>query len=352
MMVASGARTCSGRHLRRLATLAVVLIMLGAVTSRAEASSLHRLASGTVAFSSDGTRYAAWQVRGDEQIVVFDTLTGQRRQITPPPGCKLHDEEEDGEPIISAAAGRFLLTCEEGDAQALLDVQSGVSVFLPKKTNGTSDWYRVGTRYVMGVNVLYDIATATSTSLHRPADLDAPGASTNGICPAVRHLVLRYQPQGLFKTFAYQGGLFAQGTGKHDDVQLDRCHGRPTILPGPSEPVKSPLRTGGEPSNFELGGGLLTWDTGHSAVNFEPNEETASRGTLSSYRPSTGRLRTWKLPRLSNNRGQDDESPGVYGYSAHTANTVFWIATRTLIGLGEEGIAVGTSSVYAASLRG
>jgi len=32
MMVASGATTCSGRHLRWLVTLALVLIMLGAVT--------------------------------------------------------------------------------------------------------------------------------------------------------------------------------------------------------------------------------------------------------------------------------------------------------------------------------
>jgi hypothetical protein len=114
--------------------------------------------------------------------------------------------------------------------------------------------------------------------------------------------------------------------------------------------MKSGRRTEGEPSNFELGGGLLTWDTGHSAVNFEPNEETASRGTLSSYQLSSGKRRTWKLPRLSINRGQDDESPGVYGYSAHTANTVFWIATRMLVGVGEGSVAVGTSSIYAAPL--
>ena len=59
-----------------------------------------------------------------------------------------------------------------------------------------------------------------------------------------------------------------------------------------------------------------------------------------------------------------DEAPGLRKRTADISthlkfllesqdpNTVFWIATRTLIGLGEEGIAVGTSSVYAASLRG
>lgn len=61
-----------GRYRHGLAALAVGL---SAGASPAIASSLHRLASGTVAFSSDGTRFVAWQNRGDEQIVAFDTLT-------------------------------------------------------------------------------------------------------------------------------------------------------------------------------------------------------------------------------------------------------------------------------------
>jgi hypothetical protein len=40
---------------------------------------------------------------------------------------------------------------------------------------------------------------------------------------------------------------------------------------------------------------------------------------------------------------------GVFGYSTHTANTVLWIATRTLL-FGEAGSVVGTSAVYAAPL--
>ena len=161
-----------GGYRHGLAALAVGLIMLGAVASPAAASSLHRLASGTVAFSSDGTRFVAWQNRGDEQIVVFDALTRRRRSITPPAGCRLHDEAESGEPVISAAAGRFLLECEEGDAQALLDVRTGKTILMPKKTNGTSDWNQVGSRYVMVVNVIYDNATGASTRLDRTADLD------------------------------------------------------------------------------------------------------------------------------------------------------------------------------------
>jgi hypothetical protein len=68
-----------GRYRHGLAALAVGLIMLSAGASPAVASSLRRLASGTVAFSSDGTRFVAWQNRGDEQIVVFDTLTEVER---------------------------------------------------------------------------------------------------------------------------------------------------------------------------------------------------------------------------------------------------------------------------------
>jgi hypothetical protein len=322
----------------------VALLTVLASASQGLGSPLRQLAASTVAFSSDGTRYAAWQVRGDEQIVVFDTLTGQRRQITPPTGCKLHDEAEDGEPVISAAAGRFLLECDEGAAQALLDVRTGKSVLLPKKTNGTSDWYRVGTRYVMGVNVIYDIATATSTRLDRTADLDAPGASTNAICPAVRRLVVHNPWDGLYRGFAFQGELFAQGYGKRGDVQLDRCHGRPTILRarGTDDGFGS-----GEPEDFDLRGGLLSWDTGSEAAGYIP-PEPKFRGGLYAYELTTHRRHKWLLPRLTATGG-GEPNKGTYGYSTHTASMVFWIATQT-IG-GDKILDVETSAVYAAPLR-
>jgi hypothetical protein len=325
-------------------TLTVVFIMLGAVTSGAVASPLRRLAASTVAFASDGNRFVAWQVRQAEPIVVLDSLTGQQRPIIPPVGCRLHDEAEDGEPVISAAAGRFLLSCDEGTAQALLDVRTGKSVLLPKKTNGTSDWYRVGTRYVMGVDVLYNIATGASTRLDRTADLDAPGASTNGICPAVRRLVVHNPWDGLHRGFAFQGELFAQGSGKRGEVQLDRCHGRPTILRarGTDDGFGS-----GEPEDFDLRGGLLSWDTGSEAAGYIP-PEPKFRGGLYAYDLTTHRRHRWLLPRLPV-AVAGETVKGTYGYSTHTANTVFWIATRTLG--GEKVPSVETSSVYAASLK-
>jgi hypothetical protein len=324
-------------------TLTVVLIMLGAVTSGAVALPLRRMAASTVAFSSDGTRFVAWQNRGDEQIVVLDTLTGLRKQITPPAGCTLHDEAEDGEPVISAAAGRFLLECDEGAAQALLDVRTGKSVLLPKKTNGTSDWYRVGTRYVMGVNVLYDIATGTSTRLDRTADLDTPGASTNGICPAVRRLLIHNPGQGLRRAYAFQGDLFAQGSGKHGDVQIDHCHGRPMSLRGRGGETFG----NGKPQDFDLRGGLLSWDTGSAANDYIP-PEPQFRGSLYAYELGSHRRDRWPLPRLPVTVAGETVK-GTYGYSTHTANTVFWIATQTLG--GEKVPSVETSSVYAASLK-
>lgn len=323
--------------------LAVVLIMLGAVISAAVASPLRRLAASTVAFASDGTRFVAWQVRGGEQIVVLDSLTGQQRPITPPVGCRLHDEAEEGEPVISAAAGRFLLSCDEGMTQALLDVRTGKSVLLPKKTNGTSDWYRVGTRYVMGVNVLYDIATGASTRLTRPADLDAPGASTNDICPAVRRLVVHNPWDGLHRGFAFQSDLFAQGSGKQGNVQIDHCHRRPTILGGRGGETFG----NGKPQDFDLRGGLLSWDTGSAANDYIP-PEPQFRGSLDAYELGSHRRDRWLLPRLPVTVAGETVK-GTYGYSTHTANSVFWIATRTLG--GEKVLSVETSSVYAASLK-
>jgi hypothetical protein len=333
--------TASARRSRRLAKLAIIIIMLGAGTSRAEASPLRRLAGSTTSFASDGVRYAAWQVNPTAPIVVLDTLADTRREITPPVGCRLHNEAESGEPIISAAAGRFLLECEEGAAQALLDVRTGKSVLLPKKTNGTSDWYRVGARYVMGVNVLYDIATATSTRLDRTADLDAPGASTNGICPAVRRLVVHNPWDGLHRGFAFQGELFAQGSGKRGDVQLDRCHGSPTILRarGTDDGFGN-----GEPEDFDLRGGLLSWDTGSEAADYT-GPEGPFRGSLYAYELGSHRRCRWLLPRLR----VTGSAKGTFGYSTHTANMVFWIATQT-IG-GDKILDVETSAVYAASLK-
>jgi hypothetical protein len=326
--------TVSGRHLRWLATLALLFVMLGAVASRADASPLRQLAGSTTSFATDGVRYAAWQVDPAAPIVVLDTLNGSRRELETP-GCAL-DSGEGG--YATAAAGRFLLTCEEAGAQALLDVQTGKSVLLPKKSNGSSGWYRVGTRYVMGVNKIYDIATGATASLKKPADLDAPGASLNAFCPAVRRLVLHNPWQGFGERYATVGDLFVQVSAEQGNVQIDRCHGRPTILTGHGGTTFGL----GEPEDFNIRGGLLSWDTGSTAADYMP-PEGPFRGSLYAYRLGSHRRHKWLLPRLR------VTGSGTFGYSTHTANMVFWIATRTLT--DGEVLSVETSSVYAAALK-
>jgi hypothetical protein len=381
MMVASGARTCSGRHLRRLATLAVVLIMLGAVTSRAQASPLRQLARSTTSFASDGGRYAAWQLTPASPIVVLDTLNDHEREMKMP-GCVLADAERTEATAVTEVTdggGRFLLSCLK--VQRLLDVQTETSIPLPEGNT----WTRVGTRYLEArepgkcspparycVRVaFFDIATgivsnrllryAEPTYELERADLDRGGAPQERVCRTLRHAMLTSLKYGfLGEQLAFQDGVFAHPTANGHNIRIERCNGRSTLLRGPSEPAAEP---GGvhpsEPRSFDLSDGLLTWDTGHNSGGAEMNEQSNAQGTLSSYRLSTGRRRTWKLPPLAllgapniDGSGPEVESPGVYGYSAHTANTVFWIATRSVRGAAlTSGLIVETSSVYAASVK-
>jgi hypothetical protein len=281
---------CHTCRVRLTLPLAVVLIAAPGVM----ASPLREVAATSVAFSSDGARYAAWQAPRDTSITLLDTQAGRQRQIEPPTGCRLHDEAEDGEPIASAAAGRFLLACGDGATQALLDVHTDRTIQLPKKSNGTSDWYRVGARYVMGVNILYDIATGAKFRLNTVADLDRPGASTRGICAAVRRLVTHNPWDGWRKGYAFQGALFAQRLGTQGNVQLNHCHGRPTILHARGGPAVCK----GEPLHFDLRGGLLSWDTGCEGELAEPDERHF-HGRLYSYTLAGHRRDSWPLPWLT-----------------------------------------------------
>jgi hypothetical protein len=236
-------------------------------------------------------------------------------------------------------------------------------------------WTALGTRYVQGTAApeecshgagehepciaLFDLAT-DAVSYRPPSqvlNLDLPGAPQ--ICPALRASLRAQLRQVLPEQFAFQGGVFAHPTANRPNIRIERCNGRSTLLRGPSEP---PMKPGGvrpsEPRSFDLGAGLLTWDTAHNASGAEMNEQSNARGTLSSYRLSTGRRQTWKLPPLAligapdiDGSGPEVQSPGVYGYSTHTANTVFWIATRTVKAAGvTSALTVETSSVYAASV--
>jgi hypothetical protein len=117
-------------------------------------------------------------------------------------------------------------------------------------------------------------------------------------------------------------------------VQLEGCHGH-----------KLTIRGTGEALNLDLRGGVLSWDTGHDASSFEGG---SAGGKVVSYSLRTHRRRTWRLPLLPV-VGREAGLRGAFGYSTHTANTIFWIATERLAGAKSE--VIDTSAVYAASMR-
>jgi hypothetical protein len=317
---ASRRAACKGT--RGLVALVTAATCVGVLAPCSQASRLRQLARSTTSFASDGERYAAWQLHAGAPIVVLDTSTASRQTIAAPAGCELmRDQGEYGEPSATAADGRFLLDCvtpAHVQSQEVLDVGPPLQVL----------------------------------------NLDLPGAPQ--ICPALRASLRAQLRYGLLpEQLAFGDGVFARPTANLHNIRIERCNGRSTLLRGPTEPAAQP---GGvrpsQPRSFDLGAGLLTWDTAHNADGAEMNEQSNAHGTLSSYRLSTGRRQTWKLPPLAllgapniDGSGPEVQSPGVYGYSAHTANTVFWIATRTVRGAEvTSGLIVETSSVYAASV--
>jgi hypothetical protein len=355
-------RMLSLRCRARWLPAAIVLVtMFGCAASAAVASSLRQLAPSTVAFSSDGTRYAAWQVRSGDPIVVFDTLTGHRGRLTVPAGCEL-ERQGDGEPTPVAAAGHFLLDCyqqHQSEQTGVLNVRTGTSILIPQGPSGHF-WHRAGARYVEGSAAdetcprtripktlgevcvgLYDIVTGAilDRAAWQVPDLDRAGAPP--ICRALRSSVLAEREVGLSRLWSYANSVFAHADVLSTDVHIDRCRGRSIVLHGR-----------GSSRDIDVRGRVLTWDTGHDATDHEAQEDL-SHETLTSYRLTTGQRRRWALPSLSLLQGGflGSES-GVFGYSTHTANTVFWIASRT-IGYANEGRTsfVETSSVYAARVR-
>jgi hypothetical protein len=317
-------------------------LALGAASARA----FRRLAVSAVAFSSDGSRYVAWQVSKGSPVVVFDTRTRHRGQLALD-GCELLDQGGEPEAGWRAADGRFLVSCAH--LSGLLNVRTGTVTALPERPGGAPYWVVVGSRYVEGPDdnnnrcrrtarevrqersciALYDISTGAVSD--RPpsqiADLDRPGAPP--VCGRLRGKVIEDRA-------AHSDGVFAEGT---EPLRIYRCTGRTTFLGAP-----------GEIRDVELRAGLLTWDTGQHAPEYG-GPFPSGHGVLESYRLSTGRRRSFTLPRLPLPTGEQEYPVvvGVFGYSTHTANTVFWIATHTLL-FGQAGSVVGTSAVYAAKL--
>ena len=377
------------RRVRRRAVVFALLLLaaflLMGSTGFAGVPALRRIAANTVTFASDGSRYAAWEVRGRAGIVILDTRSG--RISTVQSSCSL----ESGAP---AAAGRFLVSCD-GSEQELLDARTGAFLPLPKPPAHEYGfygplWRGVGLRYVVGsagsngqcrkakrhesCTALYDIATGTISELaeSQVPDPDLPGAPP--LCPALRRKVyLRTKFEELEGSgplsplgggFSFRSGLFAHleqtGEAPVRHIRIERCHGPTTVVTMRREPRERDFEA--HSFHVEIGGGFLTWDTGNDSSDFEQEEEYAprttgglSRGTLSAYNLRTRELHRWKLPKLrleTRGLGRGPVPVGVFGYSAHTGYMAFWIAARSLDCENEKGLCGDTESsdIYAAKL--
>jgi hypothetical protein len=352
-----------GRRAVLFALLLLTAFLLMGSTGFAGVPALRRIATDTVTFASDGSRYAAWEVRGRAGIVILDTRSG--RTFTVQSSCSL----ESGAP---AAVGRFLVSCN-GSEQELLDARTGALLPLPKPPAHEYGfygplWRGVGLRYVVGsagsngeclkakrhesCTALYDIATGTVSELaeSQVPDPDLPGAPP--LCQALRQKAyVRTKFEGLAgsgplsplgRGFSFRSGLFAHleqiGEAPVRHIRIERCHGPATVVRMPREPRERNFEA--HNFNVEIGGGFLTWDTGNDSSDFEQEEEYApradgglSRGTLFAYNLRTRRLHRWKLPKLrlqTKGRGREPVPVGVFGYSAHTGYVAFWIAARSI----------------------
>jgi len=331
-------------QMRRVSVMTMFLLVALATPALAQSRTGLRVAGAqAIAFASDGSRYAAWQESEGTAVTVFDERTQRNRQIAVPLGCRLaSDESEFSEELVARVhSGRFLLSCSNG--QAVLNGESVGQQPLPALSGGYR-WEEVGSRYAAGpardcayrhcISVV-ELATGRVSVRHDSAipNLDRPGAPSAMICPALRRRVATELVASNPVPYAYAEGFYAHAAKRRGYIEIDRCK-RPPILIGGH----------GEPRDFDLRDGLLTWDTGYGS-SAEPNEESAHGGVLGAYQLATARRRTWPLPRLS----VAEASPGLrtIGYSEHAGRTVFWIATRS-VNLGKAGNAPVNSAVYSA----
>jgi hypothetical protein len=309
------------------------------------------LASPVIAFSSDGVRYAAWQSTEQSPIVVLDTRTGLQATYVAPAGCRLLDQAEGSFYEPTAAAGRVLIDCVQpaGERQQVLDMRTGLVTPLPE---GIS-WSELGTRYVRGEDAgEHQLVRSLATGAGKRegdgefADLDRPGApGIRSVCPRLR---VRVRTEARFQTgsFAYAGGVLARQLGERGELEVARCRGRARVLSGQRLNGKAHNHV---PRDFDLRGGVLSWDTGSYADTTAGGEggpgERSFRSRLNALDLASGRHRAWALPRVALPGAEADS----YGYSTHTANTVFWVATRSLA-FGNSGPSVQTYSLYSARL--
>ena len=378
----------------------------------AEASKLRLLIPSVTSFATNGRQYAAWQATPASPIVILDTATRNRRALHLP-GCVLGNESPDefgnaeGDNRTVAGPAGFLIYCfketgtgcytahektlircgetgpHEGESESeyktelksqaqverLLNPRTGNTRLLPEGhpwalvSGGSVESFSVEPRYARrgGCFARYTLATGR-VEVRADAGVCRRFLEQGLTSPICRSL--GGGPETFVKAhneweFTFGEHVFARTDHRH--VLLEYCDGREILLPGPVEPGRTEhfVEQGGhhasrylgqdEPKNFSLRSGLLTWDTGAYAAGSSECEGDVRDGTLTSYRLSTGKRTTWKLPDLS--YVECEGQKGVFGYSAHTLNAVFWLPEREGTCGGEAGFCNGVSTyLYAARL--
>ncbi len=362
--------------------LLLVIALFAVAPPAARASRLHVLVPAATTFTSDGTRWVAFEEPGVKGIHVLDTDTGHGVTFASP--CVLEDK-------AAAAAGHFLLDCgSEEEEQALLDARSGATTRLPKRTYR---WYGVGARYAIGLTrgrcrglrreegclALYDIADGR---IDKVAPSIVPDPNRPGAPPVCRRLRRRISADSakevseglgplspLESDYSYRDGMLAdvEGLGTEEGepspvrhLVLSWCDGARRLIDTHPDPADVEIYG----FDLVLGAGLLSWDTGHSSEGYEQEEATGlghanlRHGVLVSYDLRTGARQVWQLPVLNLRVLREQIEPaeldvrGTFGLSTHTAKDIFWLATRRLpCSFGRTGCSVNgpvISSVYVA----
>jgi hypothetical protein len=138
------------------------------------------------------------------------------------------------------------------------------------------------------------------------------------------------------RPFAYADGVFVAAARHTGYVQIDRCDARATVLSGR-----------GEPRDFEVNGGVLTWDTGYPSAGVIEEEEFDSPSVVTSYNLATRRRRTWQLP-LLRLKNEPSARRVAFGFLTRTNHSAFWVADES-VNPGKSGLATACSAVYVAN---
>lgn len=325
----------------------------GAAFGQKRWSRFGSLATQVTGFASDGSRYVVWQTKRGNPLVIYDTWTRRRRDVTAPAGCDL-PESESGE-RATAAEGRVLLACNASTSE-VLHAATGEITPLPQPAGPLdAGWFSIGSRYVAGTAdphvcglrpreresgescvALYDLVTRALT--YAPPsyvpDLDKP----QQVCALLRAQLIAANAAGpAEREPSYDDGLLARPARRGSGIELLGCRGRRKIL-----------HAAGQPENIDLHGGLLTWDTAAPASAYNQEvEERPGYGFLWTYQLSTGRRTHIALPEVRIYTGMPHRGTNTLGYSTHAGSMLFWLAAQTVTA-DHGGYALTKSTLFVA----